>query len=88
MGPVLLLCNENSDLLDSNLGTFLSNTVIYDLMAIRHGLKSPETYMNGSLMLGHHRDIVLDFNTRYLFKGEIHAIREINHQQISTKHHK
>eukprot|EP00957_Ditylum_brightwellii_P115142 8781445-Ditylum_brightwellii.AAC.1 len=34
--------------MDNNLGNFLSNTGVYDLMAIRHGLESPKTYINGN----------------------------------------
>eukprot|EP00957_Ditylum_brightwellii_P103679 7899107-Ditylum_brightwellii.AAC.1 len=46
-GPTLLICDANSDLLDSNLARMLSNTVLYDLSAIRHGINSPETYICG-----------------------------------------
>eukprot|EP00957_Ditylum_brightwellii_P030648 2322661-Ditylum_brightwellii.AAC.1 len=100
--------------MDRDLGNFLSNTGLYNIMTIRHGLDSPKTYINvnatldymvrtinlvppfrkGSWLVYHymifadHRGVALDVNTRNLFRGEIHAIRENNRKQISTKHYK
>eukprot|EP00957_Ditylum_brightwellii_P086751 6601559-Ditylum_brightwellii.AAC.1 len=37
--------------MDDDLGNFLSNTGLYDLMTIRHGLESPKTYINGNTSL-------------------------------------
>eukprot|EP00957_Ditylum_brightwellii_P078045 5932735-Ditylum_brightwellii.AAC.1 len=93
--------------MDNDLGNFLSNTGLYDLMTIWHVLESPETYINGNttldyafgtidlapplksgswlayryMMFADYRGIVLDFNMRHLFRGEMHAIRENNRKQ-------
>eukprot|EP00957_Ditylum_brightwellii_P067073 5091085-Ditylum_brightwellii.AAC.1 len=46
--PVLLLCDVNSDLLDDKLGAFLSNTGLYDISAMKHGMENPKTYIMGT----------------------------------------
>eukprot|EP00957_Ditylum_brightwellii_P163426 12442742-Ditylum_brightwellii.AAC.1 len=50
-GPVMLLCNTHSDILEGDLSSFLSNTGMYDLLATLHGVDSPETYIKGHLTL-------------------------------------
>eukprot|EP00957_Ditylum_brightwellii_P204912 15341355-Ditylum_brightwellii.AAC.1 len=50
-GPVLLLCDANSDLMDQDLGSFLSSTGLYNLGTMKCRLDSPETYILGQTTL-------------------------------------
>eukprot|EP00957_Ditylum_brightwellii_P211742 15366544-Ditylum_brightwellii.AAC.2 len=51
MGPVMLLSDINSDIMEGDLSSFLSNTGMYDLSTTLHGIDSTETYIKGHLTL-------------------------------------